>query len=439
MLQSSRLAPFSHIIEKMKDPEKIRAFIFDPANRNPDPIIPYYPEWNDLSLASGYPGLLLFFATLKDEFQNSDAIAHQYVLKIKDTLENEGCTNFSLFSGISGVCFSLEQISCLGTRYRPMINSLDKYLLDNIKKEYLDPIQNNITHNQPTFIHLYDPIQGICGIGRYVLEFSSKPHFSELTQTILEILIKLCHPLKLEKKNIHGWYVSPHDPLKSEENSHSKGSFNLGLAHGVTGILAFLAIAKLRGFEVEGQKEIIDQIATWICEQSIQVNENIQWPYEVAVDNEQTIAPSKDAWCYGVPGIARTLFLAGKALGNQGLKDFAIKAFKGIFARAQDEWGLPGPNLCHGIAGLLLITHLMAQEEEGVDLSSKVEELEQILLSFYIPNSPFGFKDPEPCQSGKFVQIDRIGFLEGSIGILLTLNALANPKSQFHLPLMIHA
>lgn len=442
MLQTSQLAPFSHIIQEMKNPEKVKAMMLDPANRNPDPISPYFPDWSDLSLASGYPSLLLLFTSLKNEDQNSEAISHQYILKIKEALEKNGCDDFSLFSGISGICFALEQASCSGTRYQPMIKKLDTYLLENIKRVYLEPINYNISQNQPTFVNSYDSIQGVCGIGRYALEVVHKPHFSELTQAILKALVSLSRPLKFESKIIPGWYVLPSDPMNRDEDS-LKGNFNLGLAHGVTGILAFLSIAMIRGFEVEGQREAINQIAAWICQHSIQGNENVQWPYQVTWEEEvekikRIKEPSRDAWCYGVPGIARTLFLAGKALGNQELKNYAIKALKGVFSRKPEEWGLPGPNLCHGIAGLLLITHFMAKEEGGTELTANVEELEKILLSFYEHDSLFGFKDIEPCKSGGIAPINKVGFLEGSVGVLLTLKALYNPESQFHLPLMIH-
>ena len=116
----------------------------------------------------------------------------------------------------------------------------------------------------------------------------------------------------------------PSDPINREQDS-LKGNFNLGLAHGVTGILAFLSIAMIRGFEVEGQREAISQIAAWICQQSIQENENIQWPYQVSWEEEmekisRIKVPSGDAWCYGVPGIFENSFSGRESFGQSRIK-----------------------------------------------------------------------------------------------------------------------
>jgi hypothetical protein len=448
MLLSLQNTSFLDIIERMKDPEAVKASTFDLASRNPDPIYPDFPSWNDLSLAEGYPSLLLLFSTLRQHGfvdESKEDTIHRYVLKIKEALEDNGCDNFSLFTGVSGICFALQQASCEGTRYQRMLNGLHDYLLKNIEKVFLEPIRCNIDHNLPSFAYLYDPIQGICGIGRYLLENLSIPHFYEVTQNIVQVLVKLSLPLKINRKNIPGWYSPPNDPFNANNESLSpKGHFNLGLAHGITGILAFLAISFARGIQVKGQEEAMRRMINWIREKSFSENNTIHWPCNVSWEEEiekksSTNLSSRDAWCYGVPGIARTLFLAGKVLKDNELKSFASRAFRGVFCRSQNEWGLPGPMLCHGIAGLLLITREMAKEQECEDLTCKVQELEQILFTFYNPDFLFGFKEIEPCKNGGTAQINKAGFLGGATGVLLTLLDQSEHVSQWHLPFLMHA
>ncbi len=448
MLLSSHVLAFLDTIERMKDPESVKAFMLDPANAHPDPIFPRFSAWNDVSLADGYPGLLLFFSTLQQcgfVDEGKEDIAYRYVLKIKEVLEENGCDNFSLFTGVSGICFALQQASCKGTRYQRLLNSLHTHLFKNIEKVFLEPMRYHFSHNQPSFAYLYDPIQGICGIGRYLLETLSVPSCFEFLRNIVQALINLSQPLNIDGKWVPGWYGSPADPLNVDYQSlYPKGNFNLGLAHGITGILAFLAIALMRGVEINGQKEAIICISSWIRAKSFLKDDVIQWPYSVSWEEEvekadQDRIPSRDAWCYGAPGIARTLFLAGKALANEELKNFAANAFRGIFCKSRLEWELPGPMLCHGIAGLLLITCAMAQEKECEDLVYKVNELEQMLLSFYNPDFPFGFKDVEQCKQGGEAQISKVGYLEGTTGVLLTLLNPSSHQSQCHLPFLIHA
>jgi hypothetical protein len=428
------------VIQGMENPAAVRDFMLDPANANPDPIFPHCP-WHDLSLGCGYPGYLLLFATLERRGLVEEGIAHQYVLKIKEAIESQEFLNLSLFSGLSGICFALQQASFGGLRYQKMLSSLHSFLLERMEESYFGLIRENIKMNEPRPTAVYDIIHGISGIGSYILENLSLPHFMECAQKITIALISLCQPIVIDGYQVPGWYLAPNDFL-NVRNNDLKGNFNLGLAHGVPGILAFLSDAYLRGVVVDGQKEMMIMISAWIRKKSYLGKGTIRWPYSVSFEEEikeKTNAKGcKDAWCYGAPGISRTLFIAGKALEDEELKSFAGAAFRDIFSRSREEWQLPGPMLCHGIAGLLMITFEMSKEIGCEDLSLRVNELHQILLGFYNPKAPFGFKDIEQCRDGGITEVSKTGFLEGSAGVALALLSLSDPNQNSIPPLMIH-
>lgn len=434
------------VISNMVDPETVKALSLNPANVNPDPNSPPFVPWSDLSLSSGYPSLLLFFSEVEKRglVDNGDEIIHRYVLKIKEAIETQGLFELSMYGGVTGICFALSQASFGGKRYQRMLDSLHGFLFERIEPQYLEPLRENRRQSLPSSPGHYDPIQGICGIGRYALENLSSPKFLRLANDITKVLVDLSQPLRYEGLQIPGWYLSPEDHINARNReSCPKGNFNLGLAHGVTGILAFLAIASLRGINIEGQKEAIATIATWIRNKAFLSHNRLSWSYSVPWEEEvegrvSSMGVARDAWCYGAPGVARTLFLAGQAIGDLGLKNFATAAFRDIFCRTRQEWGLPGPTLCHGIAGLLLITHEMAKEDGCEDLHVRVSELKETLLSFYHPDSPWGFKDVEPCRHGKSCELNKVGFLEGATGVLLTLISLSDAGTRWHLPLLIH-
>lgn len=421
---------------KMKDPATVEKFILNDNLR---------PLSYALTLADGYPSLLLLFSTLQNKgiLEDKNKIGYHYILKIKEIIESQGIENLSLFSGLSGICFALKQASMEGKRYKRMLDILNGSLHDRIHKEYLNPLMDNINNNQPRPSFLYDVISGIAGIGRYALENLEDPKFQELSIEITKILVSLSSPYKINGMEVQGWYLSPEDCLNEYQRpALTKGNFNLGLAHGVTGILAFLSIASLRGIKVEGQQEAILRIANWICNKSFVDCETIRWPCSVSWEEEiekktHRQESSKDAWCYGVPGISRTLFLAGKALKNEELKNFAIKAFRGIFLRDPSTWKLPGPSLCHGIAGLLIITNAMAKEKEMEDLLKHVNELNQLLVNHYEPIFTLGFKDIETHPEG-IIKVNKAGLLEGTTGVLLTLLTLSDPNPLWQLPFLIH-
>ena len=73
----------------------------------------------DPSLGRGDAGMLLLYAALQQE-----GIAHSYVMKIKETIEVDGISDLSLFNGVAGICFALQQASLEGYRYQKMLGTL---------------------------------------------------------------------------------------------------------------------------------------------------------------------------------------------------------------------------------------------------------------------------------------------------------------------------
>jgi lantibiotic biosynthesis protein len=427
----------------MMNPSSVRAYCRDPNNANPDPWIPGVESWGDLALANGYPSLLILYASLEREGLVKEGIAHRYVLAIKESIERGGYYDCSLFSGLSGICFSLKLASRQGTRYQRFLGTLEEMLIKRTVESYLSPIRDQIRSGQSVQSSYYDTIQGICGIGRYALESLSQPNLHSLASQICEALVLITNYRKIGGHRLPGWHLTAEDPINRGKLVDAKGTFNLGLSHGVTGILALLSIASLKGLVVDGQKDAIRSIATWIQKKAIPQENSYDWPHAVTFHEEvngvkPTKSHSRDAWCYGAPGIARTLYLAGKALDDQPLKSYAQEAFQQIFHRSQKEWNLPGPTLCHGLSGLLLLTHAMTLDTGCDKLLKKVDELKERVLAYYQPSADFGFTDFEPCKKGGYFMANNPGYLEGAAGVYLTLLSMKNKPSNWHLPLLIN-
>ena len=419
---------FEEIALKMTNPFEVKQIVLT-SNGSLQNKIP----WMDLSLATGYPGLLLLFATLESAGVVKEGAAHQYVLAIHQSIEREPLSNLSLYNGVSGICFALRQASHCGTRYQLMQQKLDNLLLEHIQDVYLKPLREHRKRQESAPSALHDLIQGLPGIGRYLLEDLSL--FDATIESILKELVELSKPFFWEGRAVPGWHLSSHDHLNTRSKKWPKGNFNLGLAHGIPGILAFLSIATLKGVIIDGQIDAMTRIAGWIQQHADRSSGMIQWHSMIPFEGEKDDVLARDAWCYGVPGIARSLFLCGKALGDQDLVQFAIDAFRGIFSRTREDWHLPGPMICHGIAGLLLITDAMANDLKTQDLMSQVEQLQQLLLANYQPNAPFGYQDLQLAESGKWQAVNSPGLLEGTAGVLLTL---LMPKTKWHLPFLIN-
>ena len=439
---------FLDFAQRIKDPIAVKQFMSDPLKVYGAGTASY-ASWKDLSLGTGYPGILLLCTLLEKLGLCSEGIAHRYVLEIKTVLENHGINSYSLYSGLTGLCYAIEMASFEKTRYQSFLQTLQSLLLNKVEEAYLIPLSNNIKQKIPSSPSLYDPISGVCGIGRYALENLSIPSFHKLSEKITNILIQFSLPILVKSHLVPGWYLPASDHLNEVKfkKNHPNGNFNLGLAHGVTGILAFLSTAYLKGIRMEGHREAIERLATWIRSKSFSYQGGTCWPYAISWEEEvegKPIEPKliKAGWCYGVPGIARTLFLAGKALKDIELKEFATRSMVELLSKPAKEWRLPGPGLCHGIAGLLAITQAMSDENEGKELQPKVLELKEMLINQYDPETPWGFADLDfvstPDHGYHLTKMNKVGLLEGATGVLLTLLSPYEKTFNWQLPLMIY-
>ncbi|WP_454857618.1 lanthionine synthetase LanC family protein [Promicromonospora soli] len=211
-----------------------------------------------------------------------------------------------------------------------------------------------------------------------------------------------------------GWWVptEQHPPIVTARLDHT-GAADTGLAHGVAGPLAFLALAHSTGHTVAGQETAIRDAAGWLERWRV---DDHGWPNH-ATGRELTDGATptrhgrRDAWCYGVPGIARSLLHAARALNDDALAD-AARADLARLGTQHALWDAEGPTLCDGYAGVLRCA-------TGVD--SDVAELAAAGVTQSLdPERTFVVAHVEHGASH-----DNPGFLTGAAGVALTLSELA--------------
>ena len=139
--------------------------------------------------------------------------------------------------------------------------------------------------------------------------------------------------------------------------------------------------------------------------------------------NANAAAPARAAWCYGPPGVARALWLAGLASDRSEYCDLAVAAMAAVFERPIPNRRIDAPTLCHGVAGLLQIALRFARRRRR-NFSTAAQELTAQLLDAHEPDSRFGYRDLKP--SGQ--RTDNPGLLEGAAGVALVLLATASPE-----------
>lgn len=257
--------------------------------------------------------------------------------------------------------------------------------------------------------HVYDAITGLAGIGRVLLASIDSGHNSA-EPGLIAALDVLTAMIQTRYGARPGWWVSA-DNHPPGMHFHTSGAANTGMAHGIAGPLALLALANMAGWSVAGQDAAIQEAAHWLLRW--RTNDIAVWPPHLTGDElDSDIAspvPGRgDAWCYGIPGISRSLALAGQAIGDPQLTSAADIAMSSLAGRPVNQWDVEGPTLCHGYAGVL-------QSAVGSQ-SGAAERAAAAITASFDPTHRFGFKHQENDSTS-----DEPGFLIGTAGVALAL------------------
>ncbi|MFI1179672.1 lanthionine synthetase C family protein [Streptomyces sp. NPDC020799] len=270
----------------------------------------------------------------------------------------------------------------------------------------------------------YDVISGQAGLGAHLLELGV-PAEAAVTR-LVRALSALARPVRADSRPLPGWWVAL-DAGAYRPVPPARGHANLGMAHGVPGPLALLALAWRQGVRVPGQRAAITAFADWLLAQRRTDATGPWWPGQLTLDPAPE-RPGRPSWCYGTPGIARALHLAGLALDVPRWQEAAVGALRAALARAGTEEAEPAAEagLCHGVAGLLQITWRMAHDSGDTELAEHLPLLATRLLDLVDEDEPFGFtaapgeRPPEEHPGG---------FLTGAAGAALALHTFATDSA----------
>ncbi|WP_234117505.1 lanthionine synthetase C family protein [Clostridium hydrogenum] len=422
------------VANKMKKPEYVKEicnkkhnYIFvDKGSAN---------QWSELSLINGYPALGVLFGELNQVFPKEewDLIGHRYMIKIQESVEKNGIESLTFFSGACSVGMAAYALSCNGKRYNNFLNTINEFIL-----EQCPSILKVITlqHND-VFMWDYDVISGVCGLGRYLLFFKQEPIVNNIIKDILKYLVSLTEDINVFGYSVPKFYISRKNQfLKSERDMYTKGNFNFGISHGITGPLAFMSIALLNGIEIKGQKTAIRKIVSILNTFKYTNNKIIYWPGRVNFDNfvhkKIQVNNRRASWCYGVPGIARAIYLAGKALKDDTYKNIAIEAFNTLCSLKEEELELTSPTFCHGYAGLLQILNCMYNDTGLENLKEYKNKILNKILDFYHETTAFGFHNIDISNyitMSDIKNFDNCGLLSGSSGVVLSILGAIKPST----------
>jgi lantibiotic biosynthesis protein len=388
------------------------------------------PQWDDLALANGIPGLCLLYGELDRQFPDEewDLVGHQMLVALQQALSRQPVDSPALWGGLAGVVMGVRALSRGGTRYRSMSTHLEAALA-SMTHQALPFIEAQLADGNLRMTH-YDAIQGVTGVGRTLLLLKDQPQMLALLEDVLKYLVRLTAPRERDGVEMPGWYIKrEHLFRERDKQMYPNGNFNLGLSHGITGPMALMALALREGVEVPGQRETLRRIGEWLLAWKAEDEYGIVWPGLVSWEQfvaggmEDRLPSHQESWCYGAPGIARVLWFAGDVLGETGWKETAVEACRATNRRPEEQWAIISPTFCHGYSGVLHLTRVMHDESGLEELAALRDHALKKVMRAYDEDLPFGYADLVRAEGG-VKQVHSAGLLDGAAGIALVLLSL---------------
>jgi hypothetical protein len=408
------------IASRMRDPEHVQQIAEQARERNPKPW-----AWN-LAQPAACAELALFYHYLDRCFpeQTWRSTSRGYLNLLAERSQQSAVASPGLFGGTSLMALVVRHLSADGRHAQGTLARLHQALASQVRpysswRLPADQAEGGVAESD------FDLITGAAGIVGYLTSVSAPDSAVHgALDTLLGYLVQLAEPGQIP--GAERW-LCPAPLLVTDRDrlQYPSGRFNCGLAHGFPGILAALALTALAGYDHPGLRESLAFGSEWLIQRQLTDDWGVNWPsvipQEQASSPEQwrQLPPARAAWCYGAPGVARSLWLAGRALQQVSYTKVALAAMAAVLSRPWSVRRIAGPTLCHGVAGLLLICLRFAHDSGDPLILSHIPGLVEQLLTLFDPQSPLGFQERLPDGS----LVDQPDFLTGASGVALALLA----------------
>lgn len=295
----------------------------------------------------------------------------------------------SLYRGITGFGWALQVFARpeLVPEREEILRDLDELLADGLE----------VTSN-----HNIDIINGVAGVAVYALaRGADEPSAQGLWRTLDALIVSHCGR----------WSPGSHESPKHASN-------NLGLAHGVPGLLAVGAAAHARGLLSDAASDALGKGLDMLWSTAREPEGLCWYPTYHSIQTR-----SRLAWCYGGLGIA-AVFKLGIPLDSENARRFERVLASSIAQYESGQHGIRDASFCHGEAGVTLSLEYLAR---GMEIE---DSLRARLHAAVIRSGTLALDAEQPgLGEGAFLHstaagmVHRMSFLEGGAGIALAITS----------------
>jgi hypothetical protein len=363
----------------------------------------------DASLSSGRAGVAVFFAYLERAGVGAGAgTAARYLEEAMDAVASAPM-NAMLYAGFPGVAWAATHLQ--DALFDPGAGDPAEDV-DDLLRERL---------GQSPWPGDFDLVRGLVGLGVYALERLPRPTSAECLRRVV------AHLAAMAERRAEGvtWWTDPRFLPIEYAGNHPHGYYDLGLAHGVPGVIALLGAACAAGIAADTARPLMADAVSWLRAQQKAIDGEPTFPYWV---REEWTPKTRQAWCYGDPGVAAALLAAARRAGEPAWEREALAVALRSAARPPDRTGVVDAGVCHGAAGLGHIFNRLAQATGDDRLADAARFWFEQALAMRRPGEGIGgFLALSPRGGIEATWWDDPSLLTGAAGVGLALLAAATP------------
>jgi hypothetical protein len=369
-------------------------------------------------LAWGTAGLALLFGYLAcDTGAVSDAgLAERY---LDDAVAGLASVPLSvgLFNGFTGVAWASEHLSRrLGRGAEP-------------EPAGADPIDSNAGIDQalvdalaePPWLGHFDLGTGLTGIGVYALERLPRPAAVRCLAAVVDHLAAAA-----SEDRGTTWHTRTGLLAVEVQEEEPQGVCDLGVPHGVPGVISLLASACRVEACAERARPLLDGAVRWLLSLPRAGRPGFQVGKWLSRRSGRVVPARRLAWCYGDPGVAATLLYAARAVGEDRWEREALAIATAAARSPMDGSGVEEACLCHGAVGLAHLFNRMYQATSQELFAAAARQWYRRGLDLRRPGQGIaGFGSPDATAGA----MDDPGLFTGAAGIALGLLAAVSDRA----------
>lgn len=373
---------------------------------------------------------------------------------------------FSLYGDKSGICLFLAYYLMINKRCSVDIDDLLVSIVDNAYEYKLVDYKDITFYSEMAWLlcHLYE---------MKLININVNDYFSGIDESLYEGMILLLNKKEygcmngaisigiyfyyryiLGCNNCGNYLESFVDSLKRlsiEENDTVRWlsvinymtleqGYNLGIAHGIPGILLFLRKLYISDIKKDIVSDMIIKTSNFLLLQKHSLKDHKSFFYNTSSVSFKSGCDTRLGWCYGDMSVAYALFMAGSLNGmeRQDIKEIAMDILIETTTRIDSlNSGIVDAGLCHGAAGVAHIYNRLYQQvdksifrdaasywyKETLRSAKYNNEYAGYSFSYYSKKCKKNFSDSEK----KLYELHNLSFITGIAGTGLSLLSAVYP------------